>query len=392
MKRIASPGTSGVGNGVYGMGFSKWRARVMVFGVLGLYVLSVACTAVSAATPPPSPLSRLGSAATAQPGPLVPAPVGRLPSPPLAAAPAPSSVAFGAYISGAPWDPAKIDAFTSTVGAAPSIVMWYQDWAHPGVREFDPAKMNAVVSRGAMPLVTWNPWDDSGPASQPAYALRAILTGNYDPFIRQWARDAAAWGHPFLLRFAPEMNGYWFPWSVGANGNHAADYVATWRHMVDIFRQEGATNAAWVWCPNATGTPQADFATLYPGDGYVDWVALDGYNWGASQPGDPYKHWTSFADIFGPSYQALVTLTQKPLMLAEVASTEIGGDKAAWITQGFQTDLPTRFPRVRAVVWFDENKETDWRIESSAAALAAYRTVARASAAVKVSVAPTARM
>lgn len=284
-------------------------------------------------------------------------------------------VEFGAYVSGAPWDAAKLDAYAALVGRMPSRIEWYQDWAHPGVREFDPVKMDGVVQRGALPIVTWNPWDDSAGAYQPAYTLGTIVAGTYDSYIRQWARDAANWGHPFSLRFAPEMNGNWFPWGVGVGGNTSADYVAAWRHVVDIFRQEHATNVSWIWCPNVADAPQAVFASLYPGDSYVDWVGVDGYNWGTSQPGDPYKHWVAFRDIFGASYYALTMLTIKPIMIAETASTELGGDKAQWITQGFLTDLPARFPNVRVVIWFDENKETDWRVNSSASALAAFRTV-----------------
>lgn len=261
------------------------------------------------------------------------------------------------------------------VGATPAIVMWYQDWLHPGVREFDPVKMNAVSDRGAVPMVTWDPWDDARGATQPAFALGTILGGTYDAFLRDWARNAATWNRPFYLRFAPEMNGDWFSWGVKANGNTSAQYVATWQHVVDIFRQEQAANVRWVWCPNAD-LNWVPFGDLYPGDAYVDWVALDGYNWGASQPNDPNKHWTAFADVFGPSYAAILGLTNKPLMIAETASTEIGGDKAQWIAQSLLTELPARFPRVRAVIWFDENKETDWRMNSSSPSLAAYRTVA----------------
>jgi hypothetical protein len=337
----------------------------------------------AAATPAPLPEPRRLANPTASPTVVPAAPIATpapLPSRPSSSLPVPdasASVAMGAYISGAPWDPTKIDAFTALVGATPRVVMWYQDWEHPGVREFDPVKMNAVVSRGATPLVTWDPWDDSGTANQPAYALRTIGAGAYDTYIRQWAQAAAAWRQRFYLRFAPEMNGFWFPWAVGVNGNTSGDFIAAWRHIVDIFRQEGATNAMWVWCPNVTGAPQADFAPLYPGNSYVDWVALDGYNWGQSQPGDPYKHWIELTDLFGPSYDALAALTRKPIMIAEVASTEIGGDKAAWITHGLLTALPVRFPRIRMVIWFDENKETDWRVDSSAASLASYRAVIR---------------
>jgi len=130
-----------------------------------------------------------------------------------------ADIALGAYIPGAPSDPAKIDEFARTVGATPSVIMWYQDWAHSGVKEFDPRKMDTVASKGAMPMVTWEPWDWSGGGSssqaggggalQPEYAPKTIVAGDHDDYIRQWAKDAAAWGKPMYLRFAHEMNGDW---------------------------------------------------------------------------------------------------------------------------------------------------------------------------------------
>jgi len=67
-------------------------------------------------------------------------------------------------------------------------------------------------------------------------------------------------------------------------------------------------------------------------------------------------------------------------MIAETASTESGGDKAAWITSAFTREIAARTPRVKTVVWFDVNKETDWRVESSNRSLNAYRAVATSSA------------
>jgi hypothetical protein len=286
-----------------------------------------------------------------------------------------SSVALGAYVSEAPGDLAKLDEFTDTVGAPPAVVMWYQDWAHGGASEFDDAKMEAVASRSAMPMVTWEPWDYTGGSSQSAYTLDTIVAGEHDTYIRRWARDAATWGKPMYLRFAHEMNGNWYPWSPGVDGNTSAEYVAAWRHVVDIFRQEEATNVRWVWSPNVAYEGSTPFEEVYPGDTYVDWVGLDGYNWGASMP---WSSWTALADLFKPSYDALAA-TKKPMMIAETASAESGGDKSAWIRQGLMEDLPSELPQVRAVVWFDENKETDWRVDSSSKSLAAYREVATAS-------------
>ena len=61
------------------------------------------------------------------------------------------------------------------------------------------------------------------------------------------------------------------------------------------------------------------------------------------------------------------------MMIAEVASSEIGGSKATWITDALQTQLPHNFPRVKAFVWSNRNDAgTDWVIESSPSAQGAF--------------------
>ncbi|MEO7117617.1 MAG: glycosyl hydrolase, partial [Candidatus Limnocylindrales bacterium] len=159
----------------------------------------------------------------------------------------------------------------------------------------------------------------------------------------------------------------------GVNGNTAADFVPAWRHMVDVARAEGATNVRWVWCPNVAASSRfTPFSQVYPGDGYVDWVCLDGYNWGTSGNNSA---WRSFATTFGDSINALSSLTDKPMMIGETGSSELGGDKATWIATAYAR-LLSDFGQVRAVTWFDANKETDWRVDSSSSSLAAYRSVA----------------
>jgi hypothetical protein len=296
----------------------------------------------------------------------------RSPSPATTAA-IRSPIALGAYVSGGPWDPARLDAFTALVGAAPRIVMWYQDWAHEGVSEFDARKMDAVTMRGAMPLLTWEPHDYTAGVDQPRYALRTIVRGDHDPYVRAFAAAAAAWGRPFYLRFAHEMNGQWNSWSPGVNGNTSAEYRLAWQHVHRIFDEAGAANVRWVWSPNVANPTTTPFRDVYPGDAFVDWMALDGYNGGTALP---WGGWTSLEDVFAASYDALVALSPRPMLVAETASAEAGGDKAAWIRSGLLETIPSRFPRVRGVVWFEERKETDWRVESSAASLDAFRAAA----------------
>jgi beta-mannanase len=284
----------------------------------------------------------------------------------------PASIALGVYIAGAPGNPSNIDTFATLVGAKPKNIMWYQGWT-PG-SNFNTGNANAVVSRGATPIITWEPWDYTGGVNQPTYALSKIIGGSFDAYIHQYAKDVAAWGKPLYLRWAHEMNGDWYPWCAGVNGNTAAQYGQAWRHIHDLFVSEKANNVRWIWSPNTiTGT--SSYASLYPGDAYVDWVALDGYNWGTTQS---WSSWTSLVQVFDKSYSQLVALTKKPIMIAETASTETGGDKAAWIRQGFLVDLAPHLPRIQSVVWFNENKETDWRVNSSTAALAAFKEVVAA--------------
>ena len=275
---------------------------------------------------------------------------------------------LGVTIGGAAVDPARLDAFAERVGDMPSIVMVYQLWTEP---LFDGPTVDAIAGRGATPMITWEPWKDADDAAHPTYTLPSIVAGDHDAYIAESARLAADWGGELLVRFAHEMNSDWVPWGQGVNGNTPADFVAAWRHVVGIFKAEGADNVRWVWSPNVDEGGRYPFAELYPGDDWVDWVGLDGYNWGTELD----TEWRSVADIFGESYDTLTAMTDKPVMIAEFASAEAGGDKAAWIRDGLLVDVPQRLPEVTADIWFDFDTETNWRIDSSQASLTAYREV-----------------
>jgi beta-mannanase len=176
------------------------------------------------------------------------------------------------------------------------------------------------------------------------------------------------------------MNGWWRPWSEQTNGNKPGDFAPAWRYVVDIFRREGATNVTWVWCPNQQDPRSTPLPDLYPGDAYVDWVCMDGYNYGTDDGND----WYPFAEIFAASsfngyidtYALLGQLApDKPIMIGETASSEDGGSKAFWIADMLTIQLPVRFPRVRAVLWFNWNDDDpgyEWPIESSPASQAAF--------------------
>ncbi len=299
-------------------------------------------------------------------------------------APTGAPIAFGVYERSrgqeAPWSDDPLKALKSAIGRDPEIVMWYQGWGAAGNGKLlDLAMLQRVAARGAIPMITWEPWVPGGSVNQPAYMLSVIAGTTHDLYARSWASQLAAWGKPVLLRFAHEMNGTWYPWAAGKNNNTAGDYVEAWKHLRGVFDEEGADNVGWVWSPNVVGANTSpddafeQFRALYPGDEFVDWVGLDGYNWGN---GDGNR-WDSFADVFGPSIGAIRRVAgSTSLMIAETASASSGGDKAAWIRSAFFSEIPLDFPEIRAIVWFDENKERPWRFDTNADTAKAFRAAA----------------
>jgi hypothetical protein len=291
----------------------------------------------------------------------------------------PNGIGLGVYRPEFPNDLRAATSLESASGKRLPIIAWYALWG--GWKSaFSASDLSAVSAHGSIPLITWEPW--SGVSSDPAWTLRkAILSGSNDAYIDSWAKGMAAFHQPVFLRFAHEMHNQTYPWAVGVNGNAAADYVAAWKHVHDIFARYDTSNVKWVWNPNTMGDAVAStylpiYQSLYPGDAYVDWLGLDIYNTGPNLDwGAP--HWRSFSQVLTEPYKAITAVSTKRLMLPEVASAETGGSKAAWITDMMQTQLPAAFPAVRAVVWFDVKKEENWALDSSSTALAAWTTSSR---------------
>ncbi len=176
-----------------------------------------------------------------------------------------------------------------------------------------------------------------------------------------------------LLRYGHEMNGDWYPWADRVNGNSRGDYVRAWRHVHGVLTAAGATNVTWVWSPNVPDPSSQPLVEAYPGERYVDAVALDGYNWGTTQP---WSAWLTPSELFGEGLALLRMLAPgKEIIVAETASAEQGGWKAAW-----NEDLIAylvRQPAVTGVVWFHLDKEVDWRIDSSPESARALATALR---------------
>lgn len=327
------------------------------------------------------------SAAPAEPQPAT------LPAaPPLASLLAPTRRAFGLYTTQAPFNWAELDDVKAKVGTSPTVVGYFQGWDGP----FRPDAVTRAWQRGMMPLMTW----ESRPlkaandqAIDPDYSLPKIIDGDYDAYLHQYAKDIVALGLPLGIRLDHEMNGFWYPWGERAwggnslNGNGKGDYVAMWRHVHDIFEAEGANAyVVWIWAPNIVNALPSwakgsswYMRSLYPGDDYVDWVGLSGY----FRP--PYKanQTPTFDYTFGPSLAQLRSFTAKPILLAEIGASEIGNNKAAWVTDLFDALTRPENDDIVGIAWFNQTVTTisqgqrvtnDWRIASRADSLAAFST------------------
>ena len=224
------------------------------------------------------------------------------------------------------------------------------------------------VQNGRIPMVTWQP---------DTTRLDTIIAGTSDSLLRDRAQAVAAFKYPIFLRFAHEMNANWYPWDGVRNntaGRHdgPSKYVAAWRHVHDVFVAAGATNAVGVWCPNQVSIPRVAWngaERYYPGDTYVDWVCVDGYNRSTKKP-------VSFQSIVDP----IVTEygTRKPIMIGETSSREgpTAESKGNWISDARKI-MKRSIPSIAAFVWFDAAKHgNDWRINSSAASQAAFAALA----------------
>jgi len=277
----------------------------------------------------------------------------------------------------------QLDVYAVKFSKKPAIAMWYQAWTPTGTYGlFKKTEVESILKRGAIPMITWEPWIPGGdpkspgnPANQPAWRLSRITAGDYDPYVRAWARGAASVDGPIMLRPMHEMNGYWYPWSGMANGNKPEQFVAAWKHIHDIFIEEGATNVTWVWSINWNSSPNTaenHYSAYYPGAEYVDWTSISGFNWGTS-PNDSRNH--SFDHIYTGPLAYLRTL-KKPIVISEIACNT-GVDKPAWIRDAYRRVVGDH-PEVKGIVYFNKREvgataTQNWPIYTSAASEEAYR-------------------
>jgi hypothetical protein len=262
----------------------------------------------------------------------------------------------GVFAPPAPASYSGVSAFTAATGVRPGLVAYYSSWNEP----FRAGFARTAARHHALPIVQIDP---------EGISLAAIARGRYDAYLRSYARSVRATGQHVVLSFGHEMNGTWYSW--GYHHVPPRVFVAAWRHLVTVFRAVGARNVTWLWTVNVIQKTVHVMSPLrwWPGRAYVNWVGIDGY----------YRRpsW-KFAALFGPTIKAVRTLTLDPILISETGAAEKAG-KAAKIANLF---AGVRAYGLLGLVWFDADRQQDWRVAGSAA-VAAFRRAAQTVAQVR---------
>ncbi len=236
----------------------------------------------------------------------------------------------------------------------------FNAWTTPD-GPFEPLLSVVRSSPGITPMISWNLPLTNG----------QVTNGSKDGYIHAQAAAVARYRNPVFVRPDWEMNQAIYPeWSLPAVS--PSDYIAAWQRIVTIFREAGATNAAFVWAPNAfPGSTGTQAAAWYPGDSYVDWMGLDAYPQSA-----PWQMLLNGTD--GMNSQAGFAQSRgKPLMLAEWAVTTSPTPGAASDSDAINLvfNWAEAWPKtVKALVYFDfVTQGQDFTLASHPQAAAAYR-------------------
>jgi Glycosyl hydrolase family 26/Fibronectin type III domain len=281
--------------------------------------------------------------------------------PPITAALVPSYGAmWGAWA--APGDTSAVALFESTTKRRLDIVHQYHafDTTWPTSTEYGWASGGRILFANI-----------SARYSGGVYTWSSIAAGSEDSILNGLASRLRAYGRPLFVSFDQEPEG-----RLGGSGFAATDYVNASRHLHNLFAADGVRNVVWVWVVSGAtdATDLANFRALYPGDSYVDWIGWDPYNWNTCI--HPYG-WQTFDQVVAPFYNWVAGghlsagSAGKPYMLAEYGSVEGGaGAKGQWFL-GEASTISSR-PRIKAVVYFNENKDCNWPIATSSSSVAGF--------------------
>ncbi len=220
---------------------------------------------------------------------------------------------------------------------------------------------------------------DFGAASRADISWADIANGAYDASLSAQARGIASLKKPVFVTFEQEANQRT---KLGVAGS-AADFKAAWRHLHDLYRSAGATNAVWTWVMTGNADNLDRAATLWPGNDVVDWISWNVYNQSGCHSGtvDQVK-FKSFADEVVPFYDfvkergpSIGMDPAKPMMISEAGSVRYAD--APQLSADWYAAIPTtlrKYPQIKAVALWDSVTDTcNYDFDSDSAVVSGVR-------------------
>lgn len=287
-----------------------------------------------------------------------------------------ANVMIGAFVPGNGWDEENIYTLNEQLTKKLSFVTLFSAFSEDWNNLY--WQTSKVAQAGMVPMISWMPMDLARPDEN---ILPEITLGMWDEYIDEWSTKFVSWRNSYpegarpdiLLRFGHEFNGNWYSY-----GDSPEWYKAAYQYIFDRFESQGINQYIdWVWCANNVNVDSVnDITQYYPGNQYVDWTSIDGYNWGSNYS---WTTWDSFSEVYADSYNTLVSnYPDKPVLVAEYGSAEpadlpdpawgqngddsdVNESKEVW-SEEMMTALETEFPAIRAISIFNINKELGWSV------------------------------
>lgn len=160
-----------------------------------------------------------------------------------------------------------------------------------------------------------------------------ILRGRKDSQFRRLAGFIKEYGKPIVFRVNNEMNTDWTDYCGMMTLIDPDIFQMTWRHVYELFEEEGVDNLIWVFNPISTSCPYSNWgeALCYmPGEDYVQMLGLTHYEMNNEST------LRSFRDLYTETASKMMPyFSEYPWMLGEFACGAGGEVLYDWGKNGY---------------------------------------------------------
>jgi cellulose synthase (UDP-forming) len=251
----------------------------------------------------------------------------------------------------------SVKEISKRIGANFDIISIYIPWEKYIESNFPQLVLDSIYDQKSIPMITWEPWinfiqkDNSGGKQ----VFELIEEGYFDSYIAKFAVKLKNLQRPVFLRFAHEFDNPFYPWFVDGSES-SIKFKKAWIHTYEIFQNNGAVNAIWIWNPWKSN----NIESFYPGPEYVDWIGVDILNYGKlNQDGKSHD----FDELYKPFHEEFSKLPSTPVIISEFGTLNADHLQGEWFSNAF-TSITDDFQEIKSVVYFNNKTDNNWPKDS----------------------------